>query len=828
MSRSPCTWLACLLLSVALPALANPVTSRPFALDDLFQLESIGEAFGGPFAFSRQGQLAFVRLRPRSSVADYRWEWLAGNAAGDVWLHDGRGDPVNLTRGSSDGSGWWAPAWSPDGRQLAMLSNRGGTVRVWLWQPGREEPRLLANEALAARGDGRHFHWLDDHHLLLETLGPGASSANSQVGLTTPELAARGWSGMLGGQTVTASVLDTGAATADTDSAARLLLVDVRDASQRVLANGAVSTVLPSPDRGHLALLREQPGPPPAADRPPQWDNSLQRLELRARDGTAVVLRGAPLRYRETPELRWAPDGRRLALLGTEVDAAAPDPSLRIIDLADATVRAIPLGPVAGDDVRLGLQWQGSEVLLLRAETCARACEEPRVRWWSVKPGGTLSRFDIAGETTLRTLWPGVEGGSWSGWSGQSLLRLEPAPAGGLRPLGPALEADRVEWPAPADDGAWPRLIEPAPASIVLGRDSESGRQMQVVGLADATDRPLPIPHPEAQLRDWDPVSRSAVFVRDDERGLWAWRVQADSGRTTRLLHANAFLERIEPIDARRIRYRSQAGEDLDAWLLRPAGTPEDRALPLLTYIYPGSTAGEALPWGARANVYSHLHLRIPLAHGYAVLMPSMPLAEDETEPLAGFVGTVLPAVDQVVGEGLADPARLYLMGHSYGGYATLGMIARTDRFHAAIALAGASNLIDLYGQFDPRLRYQTDALSAANFGMLWLEDGQGRMAAPPWREPQRYLRNSPLFQVEHVTTPVLLIQGDLDAVPIEQNEQYISALHRLGKRGRFVRYWGEGHLLRSPANIRDMWQRILAWMDEFHGDPAAIGAPPD
>jgi dipeptidyl aminopeptidase/acylaminoacyl peptidase len=101
-------------------------------------------------------------------------------------------------------------------------------------------------------------------------------------------------------------------------------------------------------------------------------------------------------------------------------------------------------------------------------------------------------------------------------------------------------------------------------------------------------------------------------------------------------------------------------------------------------------------------------------------------------------------------------------------------------------------------------------------------------MAAPPWREPQRYLRNSPLFQVEHVTTPVLLIQGDLDAVPIEQNEQYISALHRLGKRGRFVRYWGEGHLLRSPANIRDMWQRILAWMDEFHGDPAAIGVPPD
>ena len=31
-----------------------------------------------------------------------------------------------------------------------------------------------------------------------------------------------------------------------------------------------------------------------------------------------------------------------------------------------------------------------------------------------------------------------------------------------------------------------------------------------------------------------------------------------------------------------------------------------------------------------------------------------------------------------------------------------------------------------------------------------------------------------------------------------------------------FVRYWGEGHVLESPANIRDMWTRVFAWLDEF------------
>ena len=40
--------------------------------------------------------------------------------------------------------------------------------------------------------------------------------------------------------------------------------------------------------------------------------------------------------------------------------------------------------------------------------------------------------------------------------------------------------------------------------------------------------------------------------------------------------------------------------------------------------------------------------------------------------------------------------------------------------------------------------------------------------------------------------------------------------LYRQGKRAEFVRYWGEGHVLESPANIRDMWQRIFAWFDSF------------
>jgi dipeptidyl aminopeptidase/acylaminoacyl peptidase len=94
-------------------------------------------------------------------------------------------------------------------------------------------------------------------------------------------------------------------------------------------------------------------------------------------------------------------------------------------------------------------------------------------------------------------------------------------------------------------------------------------------------------------------------------------------------------------------------------------------------------------------------------------------------------------------------------------------------------------------------------------------ETGQLWMGSPPWIEPMRYVRNSPIFQADRVRTPLLIIQGDEDYVPIQQGEEFFTALYRHGKRARFVRYWGEGHVLESPANIRDLWAQIYRWLEE-------------
>jgi dipeptidyl aminopeptidase/acylaminoacyl peptidase len=163
---------------------------------------------------------------------------------------------------------------------------------------------------------------------------------------------------------------------------------------------------------------------------------------------------------------------------------------------------------------------------------------------------------------------------------------------------------------------------------------------------------------------------------------------------------------------------------------------------------------------------------------------------------------------------GIADPKRIAVMGQSYGGYSTYTLVTYTNRFRAAIALAGLPNLIGLYGAFDPRERY-LDAPHEELFAAALSETGQTRMGNTPWGDLWRYVRNSPLFYVERVETPLLIIQGDQDYVTMAQGEEFFTALYRQGKRARFARYWGEGHVFRSPANIRDMWTQIFAWLDE-------------
>ena len=149
----------------------------------------------------------------------------------------------------------------------------------------------------------------------------------------------------------------------------------------------------------------------------------------------------------------------------------------------------------------------------------------------------------------------------------------------------------------------------------------------------------------------------------------------------------------------------------------------------------------------------------------------------------------MIPFLDALVERGIADPRRIAVAGQSAGGWATLGLIGRTDRFRSAIASASYSNLVSLYGTFYGQYRYGDAGhpQRAQLLRMLQFERGYFGAGGPPWEQPERYRINSPLWSAASVKTPLLLVHGDQDFIPIQQAEEFFTALYRQDKRVQLV-----------------------------------------
>ena len=271
--------------------------------------------------------------------------------------------------------------------------------------------------------------------------------------------------------------------------------------------------------------------------------------------------------------------------------------------------------------------------------------------------------------------------------------------------------------------------------------------------------------------------------------------------------------------------YTSTDGAPLTAWLLLPPDHQPGPRIPVITIVYPGRTyTAASAPTSLSPYFTDYEHAQLFAALGYAVLLPSMPAPADPADShlLAPLLSGVMPAVDTAIASGVADPDRIAVAGHSDGGFATLGLIVQTTRFRSAIASAGFSNMISLYGTFYGQYRHGDAGRpeAAQVLRMLQVERGSMGMGAPPWAAPDRYVDRSAVLRANKVETPLLLVHGELDFVPIQQAEEFFTALLRQDKRASLVRYQGEGHVINARANILDLWQRITAWLAETLGTP--------
>lgn len=282
------------------------------------------------------------------------------------------------------------------------------------------------------------------------------------------------------------------------------------------------------------------------------------------------------------------------------------------------------------------------------------------------------------------------------------------------------------------------------------------------------------------------------------------WMYDTVSGKQQQITDLNPHLHDIRFGDVRFIESRTAKDERLRGILIIPVNYEEGKRYPLITKVYPGADLSR--------NVYTfgfedEINFQLLAAQGYAVLGVDMPL--ESTDSLKDMTGYVLPAIDKVIEMGIADENRLGIMGFSYGGYCTAGLMTQTTRFKAAVCGGGLYNLTSYYGQLSK---------NGYSRGIGWAETGQGRMKGSLWEERKRYIDNSPIFYLDKIETPLFIYCGEgYNSLDFAQSGELFSGLRRLNKKATFVWYRGEGH---SPTDWRpehrtDYQERIMDWFEK-------------
>ena len=456
------------------------------------------------------------------------------------------------------------------------------------------------------------------------------------------------------------------------------------------------------------------------------------------------------------------------------------------------------------------IEWTSGDRLLVRGIARVRGDHVDagsRRDWWVVSLDGAQHNLTANMSEPPGRIWAREDQELFVGTAGGEVWAVRPD-SGAIENLTRKLQAPikEIRWPKRALDNSQYARPGETYQRIYITAVEKCREETYELHLATGQISKLAPPDHAATLMAVSP-NRETLYVRDDLEGLKLWSV--NSSATQRLVDVNAHLRDVAKPIYRKVQYTSLDGEPLIGWLVLPADYRAGERYPLITYVYLGHVQRDVEPVH-ELHAFSDL---FPVSRGYAVLRVSMPHAASGSpfDPMMTLPNGVLPAVDKAVELGVADPNRLCLLGASMGGYSVFGLLTQTNRFAAGAAMAGFSNLTSMYGRFAAHGRY-TD-FPHYDSGRSFMESIA--MRAPPWKEAGRYFRNSPISYVDRVQTPLLIIHNDLDYVSIQQSEEFFFALHRQGKRVRFVRYWGEGHVLKSPANIEDAWGQILNWFGQ-------------
>ncbi len=250
--------------------------------------------------------------------------------------------------------------------------------------------------------------------------------------------------------------------------------------------------------------------------------------------------------------------------------------------------------------------------------------------------------------------------------------------------------------------------------------------------------------------------------------------------------------------------YTSQNGDELQGALFYPADYEPGKQYPMIVYIY--EMRSQVLHNYSTPSETNPYNPAVFTAEGYFVYQPD--IVYRAQNPGVSAVECVVPAVEKVLETGMIDEDRVGLIGHSWGAYQTAFIVTQTDLFAAGVAGAPLTNMMSMSMSIYWNSG-QTDA---------WIfHESQGRMDRPFWQDVDTYIKNSPIFNIDDMNTPLMIAFGDDDgAVDFNQGVEMYNAARLAGKQFIMLVYPGENHSLRREENQVDYHYRILEWFSHY------------
>jgi dipeptidyl aminopeptidase/acylaminoacyl peptidase len=769
--------------------------AHPFTVSDLLAQERLGTVQ----VDAQQRWLVVQRFARWDSAPLYDMDADTALGLSRIQVFDLARGGVERRLDLGDAKAGYVPAaLSPSGAKLAVYRIAGHAIDLGVVD--------LATGAVAWLGVvprlpviGRTLVWRGDDALIVATRSPDTVDSFFGYGWIVQSRLPALWAASARGEAAV-SAFGSGRWLGLRAKATpgQLISFDIATGHRTVLADETVLDLELAPTGSALAVLID------GEDLPPQpglahADESSRRRRLLIIDPRSGARREpVPQADIMVRLLSWSPSGTKLLVFARP--PTSPWPEGRYYLISDEG-RAEPLAvaglkPAVDGTVFNGALARGT---WLHGAPVARLTSGERADWWRIAPEGAAN---LTARLPPQAQLVATSPDSLLMTAGGGLWRVTP---GGVQALPKTAQARSVRAKGLGDRGLY---VPSAMEAVVIEDGAHQLRTLSGQG--------LPPLAPGETLVALAPRHAIRIAVTRDAHGVETVGMAVMNGSRQSLLTINTALADVDFARAQSVVHKGIDGEVLTSWLYMPVGASPTRRAPLVVIPYPGQRL-DGPPAGQTPPAFSLIaNAQVMVGQGYAVLIPALPYRKDR-EPTEALADQILAAVDAAASQAPLDVDRLALYGHSYGGYAVVAAATQNTRFKAIIASAATTNLISAYGRQTPALYAAPEFGPTIASAVAWHETGQTRMGGPPWADPDRYLRNSPVVHADRIVAPVLMIYGDLDN-EVTQPQGLFAALFRQNKDAILAIYRGESHVPLSPGNVRDLHARIFGFLDETIG----------